>query len=284
LLSLRLSPKEQAWLETARQEISRGVSSVRFGSLLSLASRHIQRGRLEPTPAELGRAEACLAGWNPERWQLLDGVRVALVLARSDLDRESSAEAIREAFRYADEGELCALYRSLALLPNPDRFVWQAGEGCRSNMRSVFESIACDNPYPVRFFDDDTWRQMIIKALFIGAPLWRVFGLDSRLSPELARMALDLVEERRSAGRAIQPALWLCLGEYAGERGVAALEREFECSDATGRQAAVLALARAGERQRLETLACGENDPAIARVFAQALEGRSDQTAFAPFC
>jgi hypothetical protein len=151
-------------------------------------------------------------------------------------------------------------------------------------MRSVFESIACDNPYPVRFFDDDTWRQMIIKALFIGAPLWRVFGLDSRLSPELARMALDLVEERRSAGRAIQPALWLCLGEYAGERGVAALERELECSDATGRQAAVLALARAGERQRLETLAAGENDPAIARVFAQALEGRFDQTAFAPFC
>ena len=183
LLSLRLSPEEQAWLEAARQEIERGVSSVRFGSVLSLASRHIHRGRLEPTPAELDRAEACLAGWNPERWQLLDGVRVALVLARSDLDRESAAEAIREAFRYADEGELCALYRSLALLPNPERFVWQAGEGCRSNMRSVFESITCDNPYPVRFFDDDTWRQMIIKALFIGAPLWRVFGLGAPVAP-----------------------------------------------------------------------------------------------------
>jgi len=280
MLSQRLSPEENEWVESARNEIADGVASGRFGSLLSLASRHVHRGALEPTSAERDRSETCLTGWNPERWQLHDCVRVALVRARRDLSEESAAESLRDAFRYADEGELRALYRSLALLPNPERFVWQAGEGCRSNMQTVFESIACDNPYPVLYFDDDAWRQMIIKAIFIGAPLWRVSGLDSRLSPELARMALDLVEERRSAGRPVPISLWLCLGEHAGERGVAALEQEMVAADGAGRRAAVLALARAGESERLERLRYRDDDPELARVLAEALEGRFDQTAF----
>jgi hypothetical protein len=151
-------------------------------------------------------------------------------------------------------------------------------------MQSVFESIACDNPYPVRCFDDGTWRQLVIKAVFIEAPLWRVYGLDSRLSPELARMALDLAEERRSAGRPVQPALWLCLGEYAGERGISALLKEFAAANGKGRGAAVLALARAGERRRLEALRDTERDPELSRVLAEALAGRFDQTTFEPFC
>jgi hypothetical protein len=280
----RLPPGSRQWLQAAREELRRGVGSARFGSLLSLASRHVDHRPLAPTPAEREDAGRCLPGWNPECWQLLDCVRVALVVARTDLGDASGEEAIGEAFRYADVGELCALYRSLALLPEPERFAWQAAEGCRSNMQSVFESIACDNPYPVRCFDDASWRQLIIKAVFIGAQLWRVYGLDSRLSPEIARMALDLVDERRSAGRPVPPALWLCLGEHAGERGIAALEQELSAGDPTGRPAALLALARSGARRRLEAFGAGQHDPELREVLAQALAGRCDQTAFAPFC
>ena len=52
----------------------------------------------------------------------------------------------------------------------------------------------------------------LLKALFVGAPLWRVYGLDKRIDAELARMALDLADERCSAHREVQPELWLCLG------------------------------------------------------------------------
>ena len=50
----------------------------------------------------------------------------------------------------------------------------------------------CDTPYPLQHFDNLAWRQALIKAIFIGAPLWRIHGLDQRLSPELARMALGM--------------------------------------------------------------------------------------------
>jgi hypothetical protein len=52
-----------------------------------------------------------------------------------------------------------------------------------------------------------------------------VHGLDERLSGELARMALDLADERRSAGRPVNPLLWLCLGAHGGAGVVPPLER-----------------------------------------------------------
>lgn len=280
LLATRLPSGASAWLEGHGAEIGRGVSHDRFAALISLASRFAPRSALAPSRDEIDAAQALLPGWNPERWSLLEAMRVCLVLARSDLEAASGVEAIEEAFRYADEGELCALHRSLAHIPAGERLAWRAGEGCRTNMRSVFEAVACDTPYPARHFDDLAWRQLVIKALFIDAPLWRVHGLDERLSPELARMALDLVEERRSAGRDIQPELWLCLGEHGGERGLAALERELASGPPLGRRAAALALARAGERDRVAKATSAENDTDVRATLELAAAGRCDQTAF----
>ena len=162
-----------------------------------------------------------LAG-HPLRWTLLSE------LARSD----------------RRVGELCALYKTLALLPDSKRFVWRAGEGCRSSMKAVFESVACDSPLPLRHFDDVAWRQMLIKALFVEAPLARVFGLATRLDAETARMALDLADERRSAGRPVNPDTWLLVGKHAGARGVASLERELASGSPAGTAAAAEALAK----------------------------------------
>jgi hypothetical protein len=261
-------------------EISRGVSSARFAGWIAQASRFAPRRGLEPDAAELRRADQLVSGWNPDRWDVLETVRATLLLSRPDLTEPSFEDAFEDVFRYADEGEACALYRALALLPAPKRFLWRAGEGCRSNMLSIFEATACDTPYPARNFDDHAWAQMVIKAVFIGAPLSRVVGLDGRLSPELARMALDLADERRSAGRGVPHELWLCLGEHGGERGLASLEKELTAAGPLGRRAAVLGLARAGQRRRLAVLLESEADPAVAETLKQVLDGRFDQRAF----
>ncbi len=243
-LATRLEPSARGWLEEAASEIARGVSAVRFASLLSLASRHVPSAPWSPTEGERAAAGAGVPGWNPERWDLREAARIRLVLARGDQTSESFASDLEEAFRYADEGELRALYKSLALLPGGDRFVWRAGEGCRSNIVPVFESVACDTPFPVRHLDDIAWHQLVIKALFIGAPLWRVWGLDGRLCEDLARMALDLADERRSAGRPVSPQLWLALGPHGGDRALTSLLAERDGGDRMGARAAELALAR----------------------------------------
>jgi len=244
-LRAAIPPASWKWLEAARADAARGAGPERFSALVALASRYVpRRGGVAWTPAQLAEAGRLLEGWNPERWTKLESARVLLVLARKDLARADSAEGIEEAFRYADMGELCALYKSLALLPDPARFAWRAGEGCRSSMKSVFESVACDSPLPVQHFDDTAWRQMLIKALFVEAPLARVFGLESRLDSETARMALDLADERRSAGRPVNPDSWRLVGKHGGARGLASLEREIASGTPAGKQAASEVLAR----------------------------------------
>ena len=276
----RLAPAGQAWLDAAAAEIEEAPPAERFGALLSAASRHAPRGPLAPTDAERREVASRLEGLEIERWTLLETMRVALILARRDLATAEAVAATESAFRFADEGELCALYRSLALWPDAARFRWRAGEGCRTNMRSVFEAVACDTPYPAAHFDDSAFRQCAIKAVFVGAPLWRVHGLDRRLSPELARMALDLADERRSAGRPVQAELWLALGSHGGTRGVASLERELDPanSDRLGRRAAALALARAGEVARLAELLSRERDRDVAAALALAGQFASRRT------
>lgn len=281
-LARRLDEAPLAWFDETTAAVAAGVPDARFASLISMASRHARRRHAGIDDDECAAASSLVDGWNPERWSVLDLVRVGLVLAREDLEEESGPRAVLGAIKYGDLGELVALYRSVCLLPRSDDYLWQAGEGCRSNMNEVFEGIACDNPYPVRNFDDIAWRSLVIKALFIGAPLWRVQGLDGRLSEELAYVALDLCEERRSAGRDIRPELWLCVGVFGGARALASLEHELEHGPAEGRRGAALGLARAGQSDRLAAWHEKEADPDVRKTMELALEGRCTQSEFAP--
>jgi hypothetical protein len=279
-LAPRLDAAQSRWLAEAGAALAAGAAPAEFCALFSAASRHLPRGPLAPSAQERARAGALLAGWDPELWTLLETGRVALLLAHPGVGDARIERALEEAFRYPEVGEQCALYRALALLPEPQRFAWRAGEGARSNMRPVFQAACCDTPYPVRWFDDVAWRSAVIKCLFVEAPLWRVYGLDGRLDAELARMALDLADERTSAGRAVNPELWMCLGAHAGPRGLAALERELERGDARGRAGAVLGLARAGERRRLTEHRARERDALVQATLARALAGDFGQRAW----
>lgn len=281
-LDRRVEAPAREWLAGSAERVAGGLDPNAFCGLISQASRFAPRGPLAPDADELAAAERVLAGWNPERWSLRDAARAVLILSRADLEDETGAAAVEEIFRYADVGELCAAYRTLALLPAPERFRWRAGEGARTNMRVVFEATCCDTPYPVRWFDDVAWRQAVVKCLFVEAPLWRFHGLDGRIDAELARMALDLADERYAAGRRVYPELFLCLSDVADERGQAWIERAFAEGDPGVRCAAALAFARAGLEDRLRALGETEADEAVRRTIAAALDGHHDATAFRP--
>lgn len=279
LLQARLAADASVFIERALTEIRSGVDATRFSQLIAVASRHARRTALDPTPNELAIAATMQMDVNIAYWNQLDALRALLILAHRDLLQPSFVEALEQCFRYADEGELCSLYHALPLLPDGARFTWRAGEGCRSNMRSVFEAVACDSQFPVMYFDDVAWRQLIMKAVFLNAPLWRVHGLDKRLSPELARMALDFVEERRSANRPIPSQLWLCLGTHGEERALNSLRIELRRGDLRGRRAALLALARAGHLSKVHQWLgawLGDLEPTLA----QAQAGDTSQLAF----
>ncbi len=284
MLEPRLDARAQEWLALACDECSRlpDRAEVRFPTLISLASRKVPRGALEPSNSAREAARELVPGWNPERWTILDAARAMLVLSRAHLDGPQAVAILDEVFRHADVGELCALHRSLQLLPDNARFAWRAGEGCRSSMGAVYEAAACDTGLPCARFDDLAWRQLVVKALFVGAPVARIHGLDQRLDAELARMVLDLVDERRSAGRGIPPGAWACLGAHGGLRARDSMLRELDRGQAAGRAGAILGLARAGHADLVAGHAAGgESDPLVLAALSSARSARPSQDDYA---
>ncbi len=273
------------WNTKTLEKVRAGVTDSQFCQALSAASRYAPKGPLAPSPQLVADAEELLHGWNPSRWTALEAARVRIILERAKSDAETLGTGIAEAFRSADEGELCALYRSLQFLPGPERFVAQSAEGCRSNMMTVFQANGCDTAFPAAHFDSVAWHQLCMKSLFVEAPLWRVAGFDQRVNDELARAALDLAEERGSAGRRIFPELWMCLGSEesgleASQRKLDAIERELAGEDELSRKGAILALGRLGQTARLEEIQA-DGGTFFGPVAQWALMGRHDQTAFA---
>jgi hypothetical protein len=130
--------------------------------------------------------------------------RAALVLAAiAVLPADRHVELIRDLIRRGEVRERQAVLRSLAALPDAERFAAIAIDACRSNVETVFAAITCDNDYPARHFPAPAFDQLVIKALFVGAPLARIAGLAARTTPELVRMVDAYVSERTAAGRPI---------------------------------------------------------------------------------
>ena len=130
--------------------------------------------------------------------------RAALVLfALERLPAEEHVEFIDELFMRGDSREQEALLRTLSMIPNPGRFLATAVEACRGNVQTVFEAIACENPYPGCYFPESNFDQLVLKAIFTGVSLQRIVGLPDRITPALKSMASDHIKERTAAGRPV---------------------------------------------------------------------------------
>jgi hypothetical protein len=107
-----------------------------------------------------------------------------------------------------DSREKAAIVRTLALLPEPRRYLTLATDAGRSSDLTLFRAIACGNGYPYRYFSEPQWNALLMKAVFVDVPVREVIGLARRRNPELTRMALDYVDEREAAGRPVPASVW----------------------------------------------------------------------------
>lgn len=153
-----------AWLEAT---VRTSADARAFIAAFAGASRHVGRSALAVTPDEMSRL------------------------------REVGAH------RDGDTRERQAILRALPVLPHPDRFLALAIDACRSGVPSLFEAIACENPYPAAHFPALNFNHMVLTALVTGVALERLVGLGARVTPELVRMANEYAAERRAAGRSV---------------------------------------------------------------------------------
>jgi hypothetical protein len=121
----------------------------------------------------------------------------------------------------ADRKELVTIFKSVQYLSNAADFKMEMIDGLRTNMIDVFDAISRYQSFPVRFFHQDAWNQMVLKAIFMERPLYKIQGLDKNRNQKLTDTLHDFVHERWSAGRNVHPELWRLILGFENDRLVA---------------------------------------------------------------
>lgn len=194
----RYWPAADGFFERAAPDLE-APQSVGFRALYASVPRRLgalAESSVEP-PVELARATR-------PHWTLTDYVRAALVASAFDTQpAEWQAASHLHLFEAGELGEQVSLLRTLPLLPDGPRFLESGLQACRTNARSVFEAMVCENPFVAEHFPPLNFNQAVLKAIFMEVSARRIEGLDARITPELQRMAAGYKSERLAAGRTV---------------------------------------------------------------------------------
>ncbi len=242
-LQSRLKKEEYKWAASKSNYVKEGCENWEFYTTFSAVPQHTGKEELSSTDQENKKAKEIRSGWTPGGWSLDQLGRTLMVLSLAqDRSKDDFLNLLEKTFISSDMGEAIALYQSLAILPYPDRLQKRAAEGLRSSIDSVFDAVALQNPYPADFLDEDAWNQLVLKALFVGSPLYKIYGIDQRRNAKLAEMLIDYAHERWAADRSVSPELWRPIGPFIKSSNIHNLQKVLDQPEDIQKQAALLAL------------------------------------------
>ena len=211
ILCKRLAPQAWSWVEKALAATQPPVHANTVLGYYAGASRRAGKQALQLDPDETARVRAVDPELEIGLWGVDEAVRALLLLSLTHMPADDYADLVLRCYELGDRREQQSWLRALFLLPKPERFVNTATDACRTNIQPLFEAIACENPYPIRYFPELNFNQMVVKALFSRIELKRIVGLGKRHNSELARMTFDYQREREAAGRSVPEDIWLAL-------------------------------------------------------------------------
>ena len=199
-LGSRTNKAADAWLRDVLDKIdAQSPAITAFEHAWWAAGRTLGQTRLAPTPDEETALAVSPAGFCGDEY----GRTLLLLAVLAGQPPSTHLGLVDDLFSTGELREQQAVLRALPYLPGPERFVPIAIEAVRTNAISVIEAIACENPYPTRYFPDAALNQLVLKCLFCGVSLQRMLDLPPRITPELKRMVAGYASERRAAGRTV---------------------------------------------------------------------------------
>ena len=240
IIKEQANKNELEWIEQQEEKLRDNVRLNSFYFAFSSAPRFIRKTVLQLTEEQLSRATEIHKGFQPGYWSLLQAVRTYFLLMLPVEDMGSYEKSLSQLFETADIDEQVTLYKALSLLPFPKVMAERAKEGIRTNITDVFDAIALNNPYPSDFLEQEAWNQMVLKAVFMQRPLYRIYGSDERANPELSEMLINFAHERWAANRKVTPELWRFVGPFMNSTHIADITKVIE-GDLIERQAGLLA-------------------------------------------
>lgn len=261
ILTKRAAPEAVAWLQEQVVSLRANFEERRFYYAFSGVSRRFDKSPLAVVEAVDDEAAAALGEVEVVGWDEFRLARVILLLVLAEQEEAVLRGNLEALLGSADLREQVAIFSAFAFfLPSGDgeqviaaeRTRWLVGlarDGLRTNIVDVYDAIALDNPFPARAFFDDAWNQMVLKALFISRPLYRIRGIDGRANLTLAEALSNLAHERWAAGRWVSPELWRSCAKFLTETIVADVARVAATDEPGQREAAALIIS--GDKQGL---------------------------------
>lgn len=235
IIQCRLSKAEADWFENN----IRFENNAKFFQTFGLIARKISPVVPEWTIQETVLLEELYPGFTKGNWDLQQLCRGLLM---TQLPVHQNVEIIKNLIEMADIKELVVLYKGLFFLKNAADFILTVQEGIRTNMVAVFDAIALANPFAAKYLPVDAWNQLVLKALFMGRPLYQIIDLDLRKNEKLALIIHDYIHERWSAGRLVSPEIWRLVSGFVNWEVAADLIKAIQTGELLTQQAAVKAL------------------------------------------
>ena len=239
LLSKRLSPTELKWLSEKLQLLEGEFNTRTLYLSFATIPRFIEEHPLQLDEAEQAQALALRPAWHLSHWTTVQTARILIILNIPGQAPEF-IKILETLFSTAEVNEQVALYQGLSIYPFPQHLQARTAEGIRTNMTSVFDAIALDNPYASDYLGEEAWNQMVLKSLFMERPLHRILGIDLRGNAALSLMISDYAHERWAAGRTTSPEMWRPIKDFTIIAERDDLKRLTESDDPLQRVAAVL--------------------------------------------
>lgn len=242
IIRQNLPEKTFSLFEAKLTEVVETGAKMKFSLLFSGIPRMVGREVVEVSDAAGEELNVLRNGLSLHGWTIDRLCRVCVLLhLDAAAGKEEYLARVEELFSVAEVQEQVALYSALPLYNYPESFRFRTTEGIRTNMTDVFDAVALDNPYPFDYLDEAAWNQMVLKALFMQRPIYRIYGIDRRGNSALARILSDYAHERWAAGRVVSPELWRCFGRFIDERLFEDIERLLAGNDPFREEAAALA-------------------------------------------
>lgn len=241
LLIRQIDEPAEKWLLEKLAALNQQPQPRDLFLMFSAVPRFLGKNQLNLTTEEVNRLKELRKGLSLEGWTVPQTARVLTLCSFQFKDANSFLQLLDQIFSIAEVAEMVALYSALPLLPYPDMLKSRAAEGIRTNMSVVFDAVVLNNPFPCEYLDEAAWNQMVLKALFMERPLYKIYGLEQRSNEQLSKMISNFAHERWVAGRPTSPEMWRPIGKYAPDTIYEDLEKLAALDHPDQQAAAILA-------------------------------------------
>ena len=207
-------PESVAWLKDKIEKMAGNKSSKDLFMTYSLLN--VKFSALKPISFEDLDNDSSRY-FNAHKANILQVARIFLLSEVLSQDIEFYTPKVANIIQVADTGELETFLKYLVLLPNPEAYKQTAVEALRTNIAIIFDAISLNNPYPAKYFNDQQWNQMYLKAAFMERDLSQIESVDERANEDLTRIISDYAHERWAASRKIDPMFWRPVSKFLNE-------------------------------------------------------------------